>query len=268
MRIVILKDAQAVAEFGANYMIESVNKKSNSVLGLATGSTPIKLYEKLIFANQQQKVHFKNVTSFNLDEYLGLTGDHPQSYRYFMNQHFFDHIDIIKENTFVPNGASLDPIVACSQYEECIREKGGIDLQLLGIGYNGHIGFNEPSSSLASRTRIKTLSEETIAANKRFFAANEFQPHLSITMGIGTILESRNIMLLATGANKAEAIKNTIEGPVSASCPASILQMHQHVLVVIDEEAAQNLKDINFYKRIEFENQQLILRAHPTNSTF
>lgn len=257
MRIVVLKNAQAVAEFAANHIIALLNKKSHSVLGLATGSTPIRLYKQLILANEQKKVSYKNVTTFNLDEYLGLAGTHLQSYRHFMNHYFFDHIDINKEDTFLPKGITSDPMLACAEYEKKIKEKGGIDIQLLGIGSNGHIGFNEPSSSLASRTRIKALSEDTIAANKRFFAVDEFQPSLSITMGIGTILESREIILLATGSNKAEAIRNTIEGPVAASCPASILQMHQHVMIVIDEEAAQNLKDLTFYKHIERENQRL-----------
>jgi|TARA_R110000764_G_scaffold101870_1_gene187201 glucosamine-6-phosphate deaminase len=262
MRIVILKDDLAVAEFGANYIIEAINKKPNTVLGLATGSTPIKLYEKMMFANQKKRVCFKKVTTFNLDEYLGLAVGHPQSYRYFMDHHFFNHIDIAKENTFVPNGASDDPISDCSHYERNLREKGGVDLQLLGIGSNGHIGFNEPGSSLASRTRITVLSKETISANKRFFSLGESQPHLSITMGIGTILESREIMLIATGKNKAEAIKNTIEGPVSSSCPASILQMHPYATIVMDEEAAKSLRDIEFYKYTELESQKFMLSQY------
>jgi len=262
MRIVILKDDLAVAEFGANYIIESINKKPNTVLGLATGSTPIRLYEKMMIANQTKRVCFKKVTTFNLDEYLGLAVGHPQSYRYFMDHRLFNHIDIDKENTFVPNGASDNPIADCTHYEEYLREKGGVDLQLLGIGSNGHIGFNEPGSSLASRTHIAVLSKETISANKRFFSVGESQPHLSITMGIGTILESREIMLIATGANKAEAIKNTIEGPVSSSCPASILQMHPYVTIVMDEEAAKSLRNIDFYKYTELESQKFMLSQY------
>jgi glucosamine-6-phosphate deaminase len=260
MRIVVLENAQAVAEFGAKHIISLINKRPASVLGLATGSTPIKLYEQLIQANKNTQVSFEHVTTFNLDEYLGLDGSHSQSYRHFMNEHLFKHIDIDINNTFVPNGSSDDPIEACSLYEQTIADKGGIDLQLLGIGRNGHIGFNEPSSSLASRTRVKTLTEDTIKANKRFFAEDEFQPNLSITMGIGTISEAKEVLLLATGSDKAEAIKNTIEGPIAARCPASILQMHQHVTVVIDQDAALGLQDVAFYQHIERENQRLISR--------
>lgn len=257
MRIVILENAQAVAEFGANHIVSLLNKQPKSVLGLATGTTPIKLYKELIAANKDGQVSFKNVTTFNLDEYLGLAGTHPQSYRYFMNEQLFDHVDINKENTFVPDGSAAIPADACAEFEKNIQEKGGIDLQLLGIGRNGHIGFNEPSSSLSSRTRVKTLTEDTVSANKHFFADGEVQPTLSLTMGIGTINEAREILLLATGSDKAEAIKNTIEGPIAARCPGSILQMHQHVTVVIDREAASSLEDIAFYQHIERENKKL-----------
>ncbi len=258
MRIVVLKDAEAVANYGAQIIQNQINKKPTLNLGLATGSSPIKLYQKLIQANQQGDVSFKGVTTFNLDEYLGLNGEHPQSYRYFMNQHLFNDIDIDKDNTFVPNGDTPNPLEACALYEELIRQRGGVDLQLLGIGRNGHIGFNEPTSSLVSRTRVKTLTKDTVEANKRFFNEGEIQPHLSITMGIGTILESKHILLIATGADKAEALKNTIEGPISAYCPASVLQMHANVTVVIDSDAALGLKDVAFYEYIEQEQQRLL----------
>ncbi len=260
MQVVILKNSVDVATYGANIFVEQINVKPDSVLGLATGSTPVALYQALIKLNQQNKVKFNKVTSFNLDEYLGLTGCHPQSYRYFMEQQLFDHIDIDKKNTFVPAGDAVDPIAACLEYEENIKHRGGIDVQLLGIGRNGHIGFNEPSSGLASRTRVKTLTKATIDDNARFFSADEYQPHLSITMGIGTILESKKVVLLATGENKADAISNMIEGPLAANCPASALQMHRDAVIVIDEAAASKLKDIDFYKHIEFENQQLITK--------
>lgn len=260
MKVVILKDAAEVAKYGADIFIKQIKRKPDSVLGLATGSTPVALYKELIAAYQTGRVSFKNVSSFNLDEYLGLTGTHPQSYRYFMNQQLFDHIDIEKSQTAVPPGDAEDPFSACEQYENNIKQKGGIDIQLLGIGRNGHIGFNEPSSSLMSRTRVKTLTRATIDDNARFFGPDEYQPHLSITMGIGTILESKKVVLLATGANKAEAIKATVEGPLTAACPASALQMHEHVVLVIDEAAASQLADVDFYKHIEMENQKLLER--------
>ncbi len=260
MKVVILKDAAEVAKYGADIFIKQINRKPDSVLGLATGSTPVALYKELIAAYQNKSVSFKKVSSFNLDEYLGLPGTHPQSYRYFMNQQLFDHVDIDKAQTAVPPGDAEDPFSACELYEKNIKQHGGIDIQLLGIGRNGHIGFNEPSSSLKSRTRVKTLTRATIDDNARFFGPDEYQPHLSITMGIGTILESKKVVLLATGENKAEAIKATVEGPLTAACPASALQLHEQVVLVIDEAAASQLTDVDFYKHIEVENQKLLER--------
>ncbi|WP_105264575.1 glucosamine-6-phosphate deaminase [Pseudoalteromonas sp. T1lg76] len=260
MQIVILKDAAAVAHYGSELFAAQLNKQPASVLGLATGSTPVALYQNLIKLNQQGDISFAQAQSFNLDEYLGLPGEHPQSYRYFMNQQLFNHIDIDINNTHVPPGNADDPIAACEQYERQIAEAGGIDLQLLGIGRNGHIGFNEPSSGLTSRTRVKTLTKATIADNARFFAEGEYQPHLSITMGIGTILDAKKVVLLATGESKAAAITATVEGPLSAACPASALQMHQNAVLVIDEAAASQLADVDFYKHIEAENQKLLKR--------
>ena len=257
MKVVILKDAAAVAAYGAEIFVKQINKKNHSVLGLATGSTPVALYQELIAANKASKVSFSAVRSFNLDEYMGIEGDHPQSYRHFMNEELFNHVDIDKSNTQVPPGNAANPIEACEKYERDIVDMGGIDIQLLGIGRNAHIGFNEPSSSLASRTRVKTLTQATIDDNARFFGADEHQPHLSITMGIGTILESKKVVLLATGASKAEAIQATVEGPLSAACPASALQMHRNAVLIIDEAAASKLVDKEFYKHIEVENQKL-----------
>ncbi len=258
MQIVILDNPEAVAAYGADIFIRRLQQTPKSVLGLATGSTPVALYQKLIEANRTGRISFQQTTTFNLDEYLGLDGDHPQSYRYFMNQQLFDHIDIDKHKTYVPPGSAENPISACEEYEQLISQSGGIDIQLLGIGRNGHIGFNEPSSGLKSRTRVKTLTQATINDNARFFSADEFQPHLSITMGIGTILDSHQVVLLATGISKAEAIYRTVEGPLSASCPASALQLHQNAVIVIDEEAAAKLEHKEFYKHIERENQALI----------
>ena len=260
MQIVILKDAAEVAQYGANIFVTQLQQHPASVLGLATGSTPVALYQNLIAQNQQGKISFAQATSFNLDEYLGLDEHHPQSYRYFMNEQLFAHIDIDISNTHVPPGNAADPINACEQYEQQIAQAGGIDIQLLGIGRNGHIGFNEPSSGLTSRTRVKTLTKATIEDNARFFGADEYQPHLSITMGIGTILDAKKVVLLATGENKADAIKATVEGPLTAACPASALQMHRNAVIVIDEAAASKLADVDFYKHIEAENQKLLAR--------
>lgn len=260
MKVVILKDADSVAQYGASVFVKQVKAKSDSVLGLATGSTPVKLYKKLIEEYRSGNLSFKEVVSFNLDEYMGLSGDHPQSYRYFMNAQLFNYIDIDKRNTFVPCGNAENPFSACEQYETAIKNSGGIDLQLLGIGRNGHIGFNEPSSSLASRTRVKTLTKETIDDNARFFKPGEFQPSLSITMGIGTILESKRILMLATGDSKAEAVKAMVEGPLTAACPASVLQLHQHVDLVLDSAAASLLKNCDMYRHIEEQNKLLLER--------
>jgi len=260
MKVVILPTLQEVAEYGAQIFKQQLLQKPSSVLGLATGSTPLSLYQQLINAYQQGDTSFKQAVTFNLDEYLGIDGQHPQSYRYYMRNELFEHIDIKTENTFVPDGSAVDPFAACELYEQQIQQCGGIDIQLLGIGRNGHIGFNEPSSSLASRTRVKALTKETIDDNARFFQADEYQPHLSITMGIGSILRAKKIVLLATGLSKAKAIAQTVEGSLTASCPASALQMHQHATVIIDQSAASELKNIDFYLHLEYENQRLLQR--------
>ncbi|WP_440877259.1 glucosamine-6-phosphate deaminase [Thalassotalea sp. PLHSN55] len=257
MKVVILDNAADVAKYGADIFIKQISAKADSVLGLATGSTPVALYKELIHAHQNQQVSFSQVSSFNLDEYLGLSGEHSQSYRHFMNEQLFDHVDIDKNNTLVPPGDAKNPLIACHEYEQTIKESGGIDIQLLGIGRNGHIGFNEPSSSLGSRTRVKTLTQETIDDNARFFAEGEFQPHLSITMGIGTILEAKKVVLLATGENKAQAIVDTVQGAITANCPASALQFHPDTVIIIDEAAASLLENKEFFRHIERENQKL-----------
>ena len=260
MKVVILDDANAVANYGANIFIEQLQGKPESVFGLATGSTPLNLYRRLIESNMRGEITFKDTRSFNLDEYMDLEPQHPQSYRHFMDQEFFQHIDIDIENTSVPPGNAKNPLTACHEYELAIQNAGGIDIQLLGIGRNGHIGFNEPTSCLASRTRVKTLTQETIEDNARFFKEGEAQPQLSITMGIGTIMEARLIVLLATGESKAEAIHAMVEGPVSAWCPASALQMHPATVVIVDEAAASRLTNPGFFKHIEAHNQALLAR--------
>ncbi|TDO98929.1 glucosamine-6-phosphate deaminase [Marinomonas balearica] len=260
MRVIILDSAKDVAQFAANTIIDTVNRKMRPTLGLATGSTPIEAYRAAIDAYKANRVSFAQTVTFNLDEYIGIKEEHIQSYRYFMNQHFFSHIDIPLSNTFLPSAASLNEAQLhknAHQYEEAIKKAGGIDLQLLGIGENGHIGFNEPTSSLRSRTRIKSLSESTIEANKRFFKNGEYQPRLALTMGIETILESRQLLLLATGSKKANAVKDMVEGPLTAMCPASALQLHQDATIVIDSEAADKLVMKDYYLWCEQQRQDL-----------
>jgi glucosamine-6-phosphate deaminase len=264
MKVVILEQPEDVARYGADIFIRQLQAKPDSVLGLATGTTPLSLYRELIARNQRGDASFRDARTFNLDEYLGLGPDHPQSYRHFMNREFFQHIDIDLKNTRVPPGNANNPIAACADYEKAIGVSGGIDIQLLGIGRNSHIGFNEPTSCLNSRTRVKTLTEATIADNARFFAEGEFQPQLSLTMGIGTIMNARQVLLLATGEAKADAIAATVEGPVSAWCPASALQFHPETVVLVDDAAASKLTDPEFFKHIERQNQALLRLAENT----
>lgn len=249
MEVIILPFTQDVALYGANKIIQQVTHKPNSILGLATGSTPIAVYECLIGLYQKMGVSFANVSCFNLDEYIGLPDNHPQSYRYFMDTTLFNHIDIDRANTHVPNGIAPNGFTEATRYDTAIDQAGGIDLQILGLGSNGHIGFNEPSSSLVSRTRVKSLTQQTISDNSRFFAPHETQPHLCITMGIGTIMEAKEILMIATGKNKADAVVNMIEGPLSAWCPASSLQMHRNVTIVLDNDSAHKLQLKDYYKQ-------------------
>lgn len=268
MRIVILPNALDVAQFAANMVANQLNLKANSVLGLATGSTPVALYDELIARYKMTQLSFKQVVSFNLDEYIGIDSNHSQSYRSFMNQHLFEKIDIDMENTHVPeaNFSTKQTLLgSATRYEENITTAGGIDLQILGIGINGHIGFNEPSSSLASRTRVKTLSESTITANKRFFNDDEYQPYLALTMGIGTILDSRQVLLLATGKNKAGAVRAMIEGPLTAMVPASALQQHANATIIIDQAAAAQLSLKDYYQWSE--KQQALLAQTELGNT-
>ncbi|BBM86798.1 glucosamine-6-phosphate deaminase [Candidatus Uabimicrobium amorphum] len=261
MEVIILKEPQQIAKKCADIFQETICQKHNAVLGLATGSTPILLYRELVDRYQKQLLSFENVVTFNLDEYVGLAPEHPQSYSYFMQQHLFKYINISSKNTHLPNGIAQNPIRESREYEEKIREYG-IDLQLLGLGSNGHIGFNEPTSSLGSQTRIKTLAQQTIEDNSRFFSADEFQPTLAITMGIGTIMFAKRVVLLAIGEKKARAIQQAIEGPISAWCPASALQMHPHTTFIIDEEAAQFLQMKDYYHWVYKQQQQLLQKLH------
>ena len=248
MQVIIFDNAQQVAANAAQWVEELINKKSDAVLGFATGSTPINLYKELVSKYQANELSFSNSTSFNLDEYLGIDANNEQSYRHFMNENLFNHVDIDKNKTFLPTcNQGENPRVQGLAYEEKIKQAGGVDLQILGIGANGHIGFNEPTSSLASRTRIKTLTQQTLNDNSRLFAANEFQPTLAMTMGIATILDARYVLLMATGENKAKAVKSMITGPLSAVCPASALQLHENTIVLLDKAAASELVDQEYY---------------------
>lgn len=257
MRVVVLDHAEQVATFAAGVFAEQVIRKPNSVLGLATGSTPLGTYRKLIEWHREKALCFRQVTTFNLDEYYGLPAEHEQSYRRFMNESLFDHIDIDKKQTHVPSGIAVDIRAEMLAYERAIAAAGGIDLQLLGIGTDGHIAFNEPGSSLASRTRLKTLTRRTRHDNARFFGSLDQVPKVAITMGIGTILESRRILLLACGAGKAEAIARSVEGPISAMCPGSALQLHADVTIVLDKEAAQRLTQLEYYADSELNLSEL-----------
>ena len=250
MRVIITDGAAAVAKASAQILCRQLADKPGSVLGLATGSTPVMLYKELVRRYQADQVCFSQAKSFNLDEYVGIDPRHPQSYRYFMQQHLFDYINIDPVATQVPQGLA-DPQIECQRYETAIKSAGGIDCQVLGLGINGHIGFNEPTSSMVSRTRIKTLTEDTVAANARFFEPHEKQPTLALTMGIGTIMEARQIVLLAIGKNKAPAVKAMIEGPVAAMHPASALQFHGAVTVVLDAAAASMLDAKQYYYWVE-----------------
>lgn len=258
MEVVILRDAAEVAAHGAALVETMLRVKPRAVFGFATGSTPIALYRRLAERHREGALSFAEATSFNLDEYLGIPAGSPQSYRAYMQREFFGQVDIDPARTHLPECApGEDPQQVGPRYEAMIREAGGIDLQILGIGHNGHIGFNEPSSSLASRTRVKTLTRRTLEANSRLFAPGEFQPRLAITMGIATIMEARRILLLATGAGKAAAVAGLVEGPVTAMCPASALQMHERVTVLLDEPAAAQLKYREYYDLANRENRAL-----------
>jgi glucosamine-6-phosphate deaminase len=251
MRVIVEKDLSGVSRNAARFVAAVVRRRPTCVLGLATGSTPLGMYAELIKMHREEGLDFSRVVTFNLDEYVGLSASHPQSYRTFMQKNFFDHVNIDIRNTHVPDGRALDFENYCEHYEKMIRDEGGIDLQILGIGSDGHIAFNEPGSSLGSRTRLKTLTEETIRDNARFFGGEQEVPRLAITMGVGTILESRQCLLLAAGESKARAIRDTIEGPVTAQVTASALQMHRDVVAIIDEEAARLLERRKYYREVE-----------------
>jgi len=248
MEIIIQPDSKAGDQVAARMIADLIRRKPDAVLGLATGSTPLGLYRELVRMHREEDLDFSGVTTFNLDEYIGLAPDHPQSYRRFMFENLFNHINISADRIHIPDGMTADVAACCADYETCICEAGGIDLQVLGIGTDGHVGFNEPSSSLASRTRIKTLTRQTLSDNARFFAVPADQPHHVITMGIGTIMESRQVVMLAFGTNKAEAVAQSVEGPVCAMMPASALQFHPRTHVILDDASASGLAKADYYR--------------------
>lgn len=236
MKIVEAKNYDEMSKFASERVQACINDNSKPVLGLATGSTPIGLYQHLIDSNKKGAVSFKNVITYNLDEYVNLSQEDPNSYRYFMNDELFDHVDIDKKNTHVPNGEASDLEQECVDYENRIREAGGIDLQILGIGGNGHIGFNEPGTPFDSRTQVIKLDEQTREANSRFFDSMDDVPTHAITTGIGTIMDSKEIILLISGASKKEAYERLVNGEVSEDFPASILKNHPNCTVIVDTE--------------------------------
>jgi glucosamine-6-phosphate deaminase len=251
MLVVLKKDYEEVSREAARIVAGAVRSNPEIVLGLATGNTPLGLYTELIALYRAGALDFSRATSFNLDEYLGLPHFHPQSYHTFMDQNFFAHVNLPRQNVHIPDGTvSRDYEAYCASYEASIKAAGGIDLQILGIGRNGHIGFNEPTSSLASRTRLKALSRETIEDSRHLFASESEMPKCAITMGIGTILDSRRILLLASGRSKAAAVAKAIEGPITSSVSASALQMHPDVTFIIDEEAAYSLTQRDYYRHV------------------
>lgn len=252
MEIIICKNKEQAAFMVAAYIDRAIRRKPDIVLGLATGSTPVLMYKELIRRHKEEGLDFSQVRSWNLDEYVGLQPDHPASYRFFMNDELFNHVNIDKAKTHVPDGLAKDFEAAALAYEEGIKADGGVDIQVLGIGSDGHIGFNEPATSLVSRTHVQTLMLQTRLDNARLFFNGKLEdvPTRAITMGTGTVLDSRTAILMAFGKGKAPAIAGAVEGAISHMNQASALQMHRDAKFFIDEEAASLLKNIDFYKAV------------------
>ncbi|KAI3350228.1 glucosamine-6-phosphate deaminase [Clostridium botulinum] len=241
MKILVCENYDKLSEKAAQIIMSQITLKSNSILGLATGSTPIGMYKKLVEMYENKMIDFSDVKTFNLDEYQNLPISNDQSYHYFMDDNLFNYINVKRENIHIPNGMANDIENECIEYDNLIKEAGGIDIQVLGIGNNAHIGFNEPTVSFEKKTYVVELEESTKIANARFFNSLDEVPSKAITMGIGSIFESKKIMLLATGENKAKAIYDTIYGKVTPEVPASILQFHYDVIVILDKKAASLL---------------------------
>lgn len=243
LKLCVLNDYDEVSAFAADKLISLVNTKPDCVLGLATGSTPIGMYKEIVAKNKSGKVDFSKVTTFNLDEYYPIKNDDNQSYIYFMKDNLFSHINIDLKRVNIPNGEASDPIEECTEYEKRIESVGGIDFQVLGIGLNGHIGFNEPSDIFVARTQYVTLDESTINANSRFFDSKELVPRHALSMGIKTIMMAKKILLIVTGESKANILKETIMGDITPNVPASVLQLHHDVTIVADTAAAKLIAD-------------------------
>ena len=262
MRVIIESDYRSLSEWAANYVAQRINQFQPSserpfVLGLPTGSSPLGMYKALIELNREGKVSFRNVVTFNMDEYVGLPESHPESYHSFMFNNFFNHIDIPKENIHILNGNATDVEAECENYEKQIASYGGIDLFVGGIGPDGHIAFNEPGSSLTSRTRVKTLTTDTIVANSRFFDNDMNKvPKTALTVGVGTVMDAKEVMILCNGHNKARALRHAVEGAVTQMWTISALQMHRHGIIVCDEAATDELKvgTYRYFKDIERNN--------------
>lgn len=247
MEVIIKEGYDDISHEAAAIIAKLVRRKPKCVLGLATGGTPLGLYRELARMHKEEGLDFSQVTTFNLDEYVGLEPTHPQSYAFYMEDNFFKHVNVPPKQRHIPNGSAHDIPAHCEQYEKEINAAGGIDLQVLGLGADGHIGFNEPSSSLSSATRIKTLTQETIKANSRYFNGEKDVPRHVITMGVGTIFRSRHCLILASGSSKATAVSDTVEGPITAMVPASALQLHAKCTVLVDKEASSKLKLKDYY---------------------
>lgn len=262
MRVMVQSDYKALSTWAAAYIADRINTfvptaECPFVLGLPTGSSPIGTYKELIRLNKEGKVSFQNVVTFNMDEYIGISSDHPQSYRTFMFENFFNFVDIDKKNINILNGNATDPIAECKRYEDKIASYGGIELFLGGIGPDGHIAFNEPGSSLTSRTRIKSLTLDTIVANSRFFDNDLDQvPKTALTVGVGTVTDSREVIILVNGYNKARALQHVVEEGVSQMWTVSVLQLHKKAILVCDELATYELKvgTYRYFKEIEKDN--------------
>jgi len=249
VEVVITSSPDEIGRLGAEAVVQLVSRKPDAVLGLATGSSPVGLYDHLARRVREGEISLRQCSAFLLDEYVGLPEGHPERYRTVIERDFVSKVDIPSAAVSGPDGLAIDIPEACAAYEQAIEDAGGVDLQILGIGSDGHIAFNEPGSSLASRTRIKALTSQTRIDNARFFGGDlEEVPTLSLTQGIGTIMDARHLVLIASGAHKAEAMRNAIEGPVSAMCPGSVVQLHPHVTVILDEAAAVDLTFASYYR--------------------
>jgi glucosamine-6-phosphate deaminase len=248
MEVVIVPDADTIGRLAADAVVALVARKPTAVLGLATGSSPLVVYAELARRFAAGEVSFAASRGFLLDEYVGLPADHPQRYRSVIARELEDQVDFAPGAITGPDGLADDLPAVCARYEQAIVDAGGVDLQLRGVGSDGHLAFNEPGSSLSSRTRIKTLTARTRADNQRFFEPPDEVPHHVLTQGLGTILGARHLVLIARGSGKADAVHRLVEGPVSASCPASVLQLHPHATVLLDNEAASRLGLADYYR--------------------